>query len=403
MIIAYHPYTLPVFTYVQFSGPGLPATQAPTILVMAAAAVAVVVANLHRPARVRRRRPDPVPRPPEPLIPTRVGFDLDVAAGSFRLRLAHRATSHRLAILGPSGSGKSMTLKSVAGLLGAGVGQVSYNSEAVGGVPTEDRRVGYVPQGSNLLPHLTVRDQIQFGVNSDPELGFWWLQTLGIDELEDRLPFQLSGGQRQRVSLAQALSRNPRLVLLDEPFSALDAPVRQELRQELRRLRRDAGLSTILVTHDPEEAAFLADEILVIADGQLLQAGLSKEVYQRPASPRVARLLGIENLLAGEVARGGIYVGDVLIDAEVGDLSEGTAVLWSVRPERVLIVSDGDSCHPAELVDVADLGTSTALTVRVVGGPELRARTTDTVDLLAGAACGVRIDRSAINVWPDSP
>ena len=156
---------------------------------------------------------------------------------------------------------------------------MSYNSEAVAGIPTEDRHIGYVPQGPSLLPHLTVRQQLHFGVDADPHLGSWWLHTLGLDGLEDRLPHQLSGGQRQRVSLAQALSRSPRLVLLDEPLSALDAPVRQELRQELRRLQRDAGLSTVLVTHDPEEAAYLADEILVIADGQILQAGPSREVY----------------------------------------------------------------------------------------------------------------------------
>ena len=402
VIIAYHPYTLPVFTYLQFSGPGLPTTQAPTILVMAAAAVAVVVANLHWPAGGRRRGPEPASRPPESLTPTRVGFDLDVTAGAFRLRLAHQATSHRLAILGPSGSGKSMTLKSVAGLLGAGAGQVSYNSEAVAGIPTEDRHIGYVPQGPSLLPHLTVRQQLHFGVDSDPHLGSWWLHTLGLDGLEDRLPHQLSGGQRQRVSLAQALSRSPRLVLLDEPLSALDAPVRQELRQELRRLQRDAGLSTVLVTHDPEEAAYLADEILIIADGQILQAGPSREVYHYPASPKVARLLGIENLLPGEVAPGGIRAGDIVIDADVGDMPEGTAVLWSVRPERVTLAINTYPWYPAHVVDIADLGTSTALTIRLAGGPELRVRSIDPVDLLASEACVVRIERSAIRVWPDS-
>lgn len=402
VIIAYHPFSLPVYTYVQFSSTGLPATQAPTILVMAAAGVAVVVANLRRPARLRRRGADPAPRPPDPLPSTRVGFDLDVTAGAFRLRLAHQATSHRLAILGPSGSGKSMTLKSLAGLLGAGVGPVSYNDEAVATIPTERRHIGYVPQGQSLFPHLTVREQLHFGVDADDRLGSWWLQTLAIDGLQDRLPDQLSGGQRQRVSLAQALSRSPRLVLLDEPFSALDAPVREELRLELRRLQRDAGLSTVLVTHDPEEAAFLADEILVIADGQILQVGSSREVYHRPASPKVARLLGIENLLPGRVAPGGIRAGDTVIDADVIDMQDGTAVLWCVRPERVTLTADGDGWYRASVVDIADLGTSTALIVRLGGGPELRVRTTDSVDFLAGETCGVRIERSAISVWPDS-
>ena len=345
VIIAYHPYTLPVYTYLQFSGPGLPTTQAPTFLVMAAAGVAVVVANLHRPAGLRRRAPEITPRSPGSLRPTRVGFDLDVTTGAFRLAVAHQATSHRLAILGPSGSGKSITLKSLAGLLGPAAGSVSFNEEAVGSIPTEDRQIGYVPQGSSLFPHLTVREQLRFGVGADPQLGSWWLKTLDLDGLEDRFPHQLSGGQRQRVSLAQALSRNPRLVLLDEPLSALDAPVRQELRQELRRLQRDAGLSTVLVTHDPEEAAFLADEVIVIADGQILQAGSTREVYHRPASPKVARLLGIDNLLPGTVAEGGICVGDAVIEADVSGMPDGTAVLWSVRPERVTVGASGAVAH----------------------------------------------------------
>ncbi len=401
IIVAYHPYSLPVFTYVQFSGAGIPATQAPTILVMGAAALAVIVANLRRPARLRRRTAAAAPRSPNLGPSTRVGFDLDVTAGEFRLRLAHQAKSHRLAILGPSGSGKSMTLKALAGLLGAGAGPVSYNDDPVAAVPTESRHIGYVPQGQSLFPHLTVRDQLQFAADADGRLGSWWLETLGLDSIQERLPHQLSGGQRQRVSLAQAFSRSPRLVLLDEPFSALDAPVRDELRRQLRRLQRDAGLSTVLVTHDPEEAAFLADEILVVDDGQILQAGPCREVYDRPASPKVARLLGIDNLLPGMVAPGGISVGGIVIDADISDVRPETTVLWCVRPERVALVAKGGGSHRARVIDVAELGTSTALTVRLDGGPELRVRTTDRTLFLAGDACDVRIEPSAISVWPD--
>lgn len=400
VIVAYHPYSLPVFTYVQFSGAGIPTTQAPAILVMTAAAVAVVSANLRRPALLRRRPSEPAPRAPEPLPPTRVGFDLDVTAGGFRLRLAHQATSHRLAILGPSGSGKSMTLRSLAGLFGAGAGTVFYNDDAVAAVPTEHRQIGYVPQGQTLYPHLTVRQQLDFAADADGSLGSWWLHTLGLAGLEDRLPDQLSGGQRQRVSLAQALGRHPRLVLLDEPFSALDAPVREELRRELRRLQKEAGLSTVLVTHDPEEAAFLADEILVIADGQILQAGPSREVYHRPASPTVARLLGIENLLSGTVVPDGVSIGDTVIAAYTADIPIGTVVLWCVRPERITLVDNPNDSYPGRIVDTADLGRSSAVTVRLADGPELRVRSAETVDLPAGSACGVRIEPSTISVWP---
>lgn len=402
VIVAYHPYSLPVFTYVQFSGAGIPTTQAPTVLAMAAAAVAVGVANLRLPVGLRRRASEPVPRPPDPLVPTRVGFDLDVSAGAFRLRLAHQAASHRLAILGPSGSGKSMTLRSLAGLLGSSAGAVYFNGEAVGGVPTENRHIGYVPQGQTLYPQLTVRQQLDFAPDSDSAVGWWWLHTLGLSGLEDRLPGQLSGGERQRVSLAQALSRRPRLVLLDEPFSALDAPVREELRRELRRLQMNAGLSTVLVTHDPAEAAFLADEILVIADGQLLQAGPSREIYNRPASARVARMLGIENLLPGTVATGGISIGNTLVNADTAGIQTGTAVIWCVLPERVTLGTGNDHSYPAQVLDIADLGRSSNLTVRLAGGPELRVRSVEPLDLPPGSACEVHIEPSAISVWPDS-
>jgi molybdate transport system permease protein len=225
----------------------------------------------------------------------------------------------------------------------------------------------------------------------------------------------LSGGQRQRVALARALAFQPRLVLLDEPFSALDAPVREELRRELRRLQRDAGLSTVLVTHDAEEAALLADEIIVIGDGGLLQAGPRAEVFSRPASPQVARLLGIPNLIGGTVAAPGVIaVGaspGMRIAAATGDLPTGAEVLWTIRPDHVLVMpgvpgaaADGVPAYPAVVDDIADIGTLTTLTVRLRTGqeqaPELRVRTTAVLDLAPGEHCAVRLDPADITAWP---
>jgi len=400
VLIAYHPYSLPVFTYVQFSGSGIPDTQAPTALALAAAAGVVIISRLRLPARRPKRIDEPIPRPPNPGEPTTVDFDLDVTVGTFHLCLAHHATSHRLAILGPSGSGKSLTLKSLAGLLGPGVGPVSYDGESMDLVPTEDRRVGYVPQGLGLFPGLTVWKQLLFATDADRQVAVWWLRTLHLTGLQDRLPHQLSGGQRQRVSLAQALSRHPRVLLLDEPFSALDAPVREELRQELRRLQREAGLSTVLVTHDPEEANLLADEILVVADGKLLQAGDRGDVYRRPASPRVAQLLGIQNLIPGAISSPEtIAVGSLLIAAETNGIPPGTDVLWCVRPEQIALTHEGDG-YPAAVLDVADLGALTTIAVQLVGGPQLRIRTTETVDAAPGDRCGVSFKPGSVNVWP---
>jgi len=400
VLLAYHPYTLPVFTYVQFSSTGIPTTQAPTALALGVALVVLLISEIRRPARSRRRtaaRPAPVP--PPPAIPTSVGFDLDVTIGTFRLRLAHRAASHRVAILGPSGAGKSMTLRAIAGFLGPEAGQVCFGGDLVSAVPVEARRIGYVPQGLALLPGRTVWEQVLFATHADPELAAWWLRTLHLDGLQDRLPDQLSGGQQQRVALARALSHHPRLVLLDEPFNALDAPVRDELRRELRRLQHETALSTVLVTHDPEEAALLADEILVVDDGQLLQAGRRADVYNRPASPQVARLLGIQNLGHGVVAEpGAITVGTLRITAGTGDLPAGSGILWTIRPDHVTVAGGG--AYPAIVADVADIGTITMLTLRLPGGPELRVRTTDPGELQPGDACRVDLDPAAITIWP---
>jgi molybdate transport system ATP-binding protein/molybdate transport system permease protein len=386
VVVAYHPFSLPVFTYEQFSGAGIPPTQAPTVLVLGAAAVAVVVAQI----RLPRRRPVLAPaRPPEPSQSTPVGFDLDVWAGSFHLRVNHQARAHRLAILGPSGSGKSLTLRSIAGLV-PDAGPVEY-----GGRPpprVEERGVGYVPQGQSLFPHLEVGRQVLFGRDADSGLARYWLDALGLAGLEDRRPEELSGGQRQRVSLAAALARRPRLVLLDEPFSALDAPVRSELRRQVRRLQM-GGLSTVLVTHDAEEAALLADEIIVLAAGRMLQAGPTGEVFARPASPEVARLLGFE-LLTGTADDDGVRCGDLLIAADCTDLDQGQPVVWGARPESVTVAADGR--YEADVVDQASLGHVSAVTLGLAGG-ELTARTAAPVGFRA------RFDVRDVLVWGLQP
>ena len=359
--------------------------------------------------------------------------------------MAHQSASNRIAILGPSGAGKSITLRAIAGFLGPRAGTVEFNGEEVAGIRVEDRRVGYVPQGLVMFPGRTAWQQVLFAAGADPALAAWWLRTLRLDGLEGRLPGELSGGQRQRVGLARALSFRPRLVLLDEPFSALDAPVREELRRELRRLQREAGLSTVLVTHDPEEAALLADEILVVDEGRLLQAGPRAEVFARPASPQVARLLGIPNLIprdgdragraasalrrpAPRAAPGWLAVAGramrrgLLIAAETSGLPAGAEVLWTIRPDHITVlpgpVSPGQlspgtggggtagdrEAYPGVVEDVADIGTLTTLTVRLRTGqdqePELRVRTTALVTVAPGDPCLVRLPPGDITAWP---
>jgi molybdate transport system permease protein len=411
VLLAYHPYTLPVFVYVQFSSTGIPDTQAPTALALAVAVVVLLISEIRWGRRRPRRDPLPAPQPPAPAVPVAVSFDLDLAVGTFTLRVAHQSASNRIAILGPSGAGKSITLRAIAGFLGPQAGTVRFNDEEVAAVRVEDRRVGYVPQGLIMFPGRTAWQQVLFAVGAEPPLAAWWLRTLRLDGLQSRLPEQLSGGQRQRVALARALSFRPRLVLLDEPFSALDAPVREELRRELRRLQREAGLSTVLVTHDPEEAALLADEILVVDEGRLLQAGPRAEVFARPASPQVARLLGIPNLIRATVAGPGVLLtggpAGLRIAAPAGEHPAGTEVLWTVRPDHVTVLpgpAAGDGVYPAVVDDIADIGTLTTVTVRLrtgsEPGPELRVRTTAVLSLEPGDQCAVRLDPADITAWP---
>ncbi len=289
IVLAYHPFSLPVYTYNQFSGVGLPTTLAPTALALGVAVIAVGLSRFR--AGPRSAGTVDLPEPGEPVVatPTPVSFTLDYRLGTFHLALDHQSHGSHLAILGPSGSGKSALLRSLAGLYGAAPGPVTYGDRPVTDVAVERRQVGYVAQGFALFPHLSVWRQLLFAAGATPSVAAYWLTHLHLEGLENRYPSQLSGGQQQRVGLAQALCRSPGLLLLDEPFSALDAPVRRELRREVRRLQQETGLATVLVTHDPEEAAFLADEIIVLSEGHALQAGPTRQIFSRPASPEVAR------------------------------------------------------------------------------------------------------------------
>jgi ABC-type Fe3+/spermidine/putrescine transport system ATPase subunit/ABC-type sulfate transport system permease component len=419
VVLAYHPYSLPVYVDNLFSSGPLSLAEAPTILAFGVAVLAIVAVRVRLPALARRR---PMPNPVAPVLtsPVPVGFDIDATVGTFRLQVAHPEGGHRLAIVGPSGSGKTVTLRVLAGLLGPDAGTVTYGGVDVSRITPERRRLGYVPQGFGLFPGRTVWQQAVFGVHADPARAAWWLETLHLDGLLDRLPEQLSGGQRQRVSLARALAGDPSVVLLDEPFSALDTPVRAELRREMRRLQREVNLSTVLVTHDPEEAAMLADEIVVVRDGQVLQSGRCREVYQRPASAEIGRLLGIENLFEGAAGADGVLLAggaraldvagsSIPVDLAAG-LATGTRLLWQVPPEALrvrqgpeLSGASGSAVDlgPGLVTDVVDLGRTVEVVVQLTSGIELRARSVEVPDLSVGTACRVETEAEAVSVWSE--
>ncbi|MCA2372257.1 sulfate/molybdate ABC transporter ATP-binding protein [Agrobacterium genomosp. 3 str. CIP 111-78] len=224
-----------------------------------------------------------------------------------------------LALLGPSGSGKTTILRMVAGLEYTDGGRIFFGDEDATNIPVRDRGVGFVFQHYALFPHMTLHENIAFGMKVSKvkrdkaaidarvrEL----LSLVKLDGLGERFPAQISGGQRQRVALARALSVDPKVLLLDEPFGALDANVRRDLRRWLREIHDALGITTIFVTHDQEEALDLADRVVILNQGEIVQQGTPKEVCRQPNSSFVMRFLGDANRVSG-VARGGkVYVGE---------------------------------------------------------------------------------------------
>ncbi|MGH3630068.1 MAG: ABC transporter ATP-binding protein, partial [Sciscionella sp.] len=223
----------------------------------------------------------------------------------------------------------------------------------------------------------------------------YWARRLYVDELADRYPTQLSGGQQRRVALVRALARGPRILLLDEPFTGLDAPVRDELRRMLRTLQRETGLTTVLVTHDPEEAAMLAEEVLVLESGRVAQAGPQRQVFAHPVDPAVARLLGVRNIRSGTVR--GAELTDRGLRVAIEQPVAGQ-VSWCIRPEDVRLAAGG---HLASVVDVMHLGALAELLVDV-GGAELAVVLPSAEAPALGAEIAVQLPPEAITVWPAS-
>ena len=255
-----------------------------------------------------------------------------------------------------------------------------------------------MPQNYGLFPHLSVSEQLAFPVGADPALGRQWIERFNLQGLEDRLPAALSLGQQQRVALSRALVRPSRLVLLDEPFSALDAPLRADLRRELLALQGELDAMTILVTHDPQEAALLADELLVLADGRVLQAGKTAAVFRRPANERVARLLGAQNLAEGVALAGGWIAigGGITLRVAAPAFAPGTRLGWSAPPAAVRLTADGR--YRGGIECIAPLGAGWEVNLRL-GEARLRMLHSGAPPR-CGDSCSVEIDPQAIQLWP---
>lgn len=258
-------------------------------------------------------------------------------------------TGELLAILGPSGCGKSTLLRVVAGLLRADRGTVRIAGREMNGVPPRGRGIGFVFQDYALFPKMTVRDNVAFGLRvrgvppgdrnrKTSEM----LDLVGLAEEADRAVETLSGGQRQRVALARALAVSPSLLLLDEPLSALDIKVRERLRREIAAVQKKVGITTLIVTHDQEEAMELGDRIAVMNEGRFEQVASPREVYQEPATEFVAKFIGEVNILPGQLYRGNAYAGSLAIRMEGSGIPfHGGTVKVLLRPEDVTLLPPG--------------------------------------------------------------
>lgn len=287
-------------------------------------------------------------------------------------------------LLGPSGCGKTTLLRLAAGLETLQRGRILIGGQVVADerrdVPPEDRSVGLVFQDFALFPHLSVKDNVTFGLRrmsrcERQERAHAALKQVAMENYADAFPHMLSGGQQQRVALARALAPQPRLMLLDEPFSGLDVQLRQEVRDQTLHVLKRAGTATVMVTHDPEEAMFMADRIVLMHRGRIQQVGAPEELYYRPVGAFVASFFGEINRIRARVQAGRVET--VLGDFSSGGLTEDEEVQVLIRPEAIKLLPPeshaGSNRAAGRVVDAKFLGRSSLVHLSVANGqgPEL--------------------------------
>jgi len=373
-VVAYHPYTLPTLTYVRLTGEGLSSAISAGLLLalvggLAAGAMLWLDARQVRKAERQEEHGEPSASAPLSWIPPvdtasrvlPIAVTAQLALHDFRLDVSFEAPARFVALLGPSGAGKSLTLKTIAGLLKPDSGRVSLGSRLLMDtttgidIPPEQRHIGYVAQRGALFDHLDVESNIDFALQRLPSGGRKdrvdeLIKSFGLERVRHAHPETLSGGERQRVALARALAPGSSALLLDEPFASLDTPVRHELRRLLREVHDRTGVPVLLVTHDRADALSVADHVVIIDHGRVVQAGSTDEVFARPKTQSVARLLGIANVLtvhrlepapAGRV-RASTDWGDILVAAPE---HSGSSSVLAVPAGAVQLDSRGVNCH----------------------------------------------------------
>ncbi len=332
------------------------------------------------------------------------GVDLGVPAGSFT------------AILGSSGSGKTTLLRILAGFERVDEGAIQLGSDVVDDgrsvfVPSERRHIGYVPQEGALFPHLSVGRNVAFGLARGPDRRgrvLELLEMVGLSGLHRRYPHQLSGGQQQRVALARALATDPQIVLLDEPFSSLDASLRASVRAEVHDVLRRAGTTSILVTHDQDEALSMADQVAVLRHGVIAQLDTPAGIYQRPLDPALARFLGESNVVHADVGGGGASsgaeadtpFGPLPVEGWSGPAARGPAHVM-IRPEQLVIGDAATATLTGTIESYEYYGHDAVVRVRPEGGQlaDLVVRVTGGMPMTTGARVGLSVLGSVV-AWP---
>jgi putative spermidine/putrescine transport system ATP-binding protein len=314
------------------------------------------------------------------------------------------APGELVALLGPSGCGKTTALRILAGLDEPTAGRVLVGGKDLTTVPANKRDMGMVFQAYSLFPHLTARANVEFGlmlrgVDAGPRRtrALEMLDLVGLSVHADRYAAQLSGGQQQRVALARALAFRPSVLLLDEPLSALDAKVRAQLRDEIRRVQLEVGTTTLFVTHDQEEALAMADRVGVMSQGRLEQLDTPEVLYARPANPFVADFVGLMNRVAADVSDGQATVLGTRLPILDGSITAGRG-LALIRPEQVRVTRA--EAGTARVVAVAFQGAISRATIRTADGSEVIAQLSGTAahGLADGAAVDLGVDASHVLV-----
>jgi putative spermidine/putrescine transport system ATP-binding protein len=321
------------------------------------------------------------------------GLNVDIAEGEL------------VALLGPSGCGKTTALRALAGLQDLDAGQIIVDGKDITFLAPNKRNMGMVFQAYSLFPHMTARENVEYGLRmrahrtasaERSKRSGELLELVGLSTHANHYPHQMSGGQQQRVALARALAIQPKVLLLDEPLSALDAKVRTQLREEIRRIQLEVGTTTVFVTHDQEEALGVADRVGVMRQGVLEQIAAPSELYERPQSAFVAEFVGLTNPLPAKASGNSAEVLGVTVPTVAGSITSG-AGLALIRPEWFKV--EASSSGNAKIFAVSFLGSTCRLTIDLADGARIRVQIPSTEAANLGIGANVNVTLKSLPVF----